>query len=251
MLHLRFGFTAMFKSKFITGVVSFVLVMIMSIAAFADTIKLKDGSIIKGRIINFTNGKFTILVGEGSRQKRLVYSATEIDSIKFDEPRSAPQLATKPPATKPQPTTTATQPATPQTIPVVSKPTATTPAAPITWSIRVMGDNTANGWTNTGWVVQKGQRIRISATGQISLGGGKMSPPAGLTDLVDENKLIRNMPTGGLVAVIGDDNNDFIFIGANREIVATRDGALFLGVNEGNINDNSGAFNAKVEIFPI
>ena len=34
------------------------------------------------------------------------------------------------------------------------------------------------------------------------------------------------------------------------EFIAERDGALFLGVNEGNLNDNSGAFEVKVEIDP-
>ena len=56
--------------------------------------------------------------------------------------------------------------------------------------------------------------------------------------------------TGGLIAVIGDNNNDFIFIGDSREFVATHDGALFLGVNEGNSEDNSGAFDVKIEIEP-
>ena len=32
--------------------------------------------------------------------------------------------------------------------------------------------------------------------------------------------------------------------------VATRDGALFLGINEGNLDDNSGSYNVKVEIIP-
>lgn len=114
----------------------------------------------------------------------------------------------------------------------------------------VTADNTANGWTNTGWVVKKGQRIRISGDGKVSLGGGKASPPAGLPDLRDDNKLLKNVPTGALIAVIGDDNNDFIFIGASREIVATRDGSLFLGVNEGNLDDNSGTFSVKIEVFP-
>lgn len=238
----------MFKNKLFTGIVSLAMVLTLSIAALADTIKLKDGSIIKGRIVSFTGGKFTVLVGEGARQKRLVYSAAEIESIAFDAPGGSPQLSNRSANTDRTKQPAVSKPT--ATIPVVSKPAPTAPVTPINWSVRVRADNTDNGWTNTGWVVQKGQRIRISASGQISLGDGKLAPPAGLANLADENKLIKNMPTGGLVAVIGDDNNDFIFIGETREIVATRDGALFLGVNEGNINDNSGAFTAKIEIYP-
>ena len=67
--------------------------------------------------------------------------------------------------------------------------------------------------------------------------------------------VINNLASLGVgtilpIAVIGDDNNEFIYVGASREFVAARDGALFLGVNEGNLNDNSGAFDVTVEIVP-
>src|SRR5207237_4325119 len=104
--------------------------------------------------------------------------------------------------------------------------------------------------TNTGWVVKKGQRIRISGDGKISLGRGQSTTPSGLPTLEDPQKLLKNVATGALIAVIGDDNNDFIYVGAEREIIATRDGALFLGINEGNLDDNSGSFNVKVEVIP-
>jgi hypothetical protein len=68
--------------------------------------------------------------------------------------------------------------------------------------------------------------------------------------LPDNDKLIKTEATGGLIAVIGDDNNEFIYVGASREFVADRDGALFLGINEGNLNDNSGAYDVTVEILP-
>jgi hypothetical protein len=74
-----------------------------------------------------------------------------------------------------------------------------------------------------------------------------MSTPTGLPRLADRDKLMRNEPTGALIAVIGDDNDDFIFIGANREFVAQRAGRLFLGVNEGNLGDNSGTYDVTVE----
>jgi hypothetical protein len=57
-----------------------------------------------------------------------------------------------------------------------------------------------------------------------------------------------NYPTGGLIAVIGDDNDNFIFIGKTGEFVAQRSGRLFLSVNEGNLKDNAGTFSARVEI---
>jgi hypothetical protein len=111
----------------------------------------------------------------------------------------------------------------------------------------VRGDNTTNGWTNSGLVVRRGQRLRISATGRILLGGGRVSTPAGLTAVPDNEKLMRNEATGALIAVIGDDNDNFILIGRSREFTAERDGVLFLGVNEGNLTDNTGSYDAVIE----
>ena len=113
-----------------------------------------------------------------------------------------------------------------------------------------MADNTANGWTNTGWFVTNGQRIRITGDGKVSLGDGKTSPPSGVPSIPDEQKLLKNVATGALIAVMGDDKYDFIYVGAEREFTANRDGALYLGINEGYLEDNTGSFNVKIEIIP-
>src|SRR5690606_30732615 len=75
---------------------------------------------------------------------------------------------------------------------------------PIEVSVKVLADNTSNGWTNSGWVVRKGQRIRITGSGEISLGKGNKSTPGGVYELEDETKLLKAVPTGALIAVIGD-----------------------------------------------
>ncbi len=49
------------------------------------------------------------------------------------------------------------------------------------------------------------------------------------------------------VTVIGDDNDDFILIGPRRDFVAQRDGVLFLGVNEGELADNTGTYDIVIE----
>jgi hypothetical protein len=99
--------------------------------------------------------------------------------------------------------------------------------------------------------VRKGQRLRISASGRVSLGRGRFSTPGGLTGLSDQDKLMRNEATGALIAVIGDDNDDFILVGPRREFVAQRDGVLFLGVNEGDLADNTGTYDIVIEAEAI
>lgn len=235
---------------------SSLLIVTLSVVAFADTLRLKDGSIIKGKIVSFGDGKFIVTMGDGARRKQMTFAATDVESIQFDSP-SSPTL----PDTSNR-NATYKEPA--QTSPVIipakniktndastSQPKQSSePMKPIEWRIKVLADSTANGWTNSGWVVKKGQRIRITGDGNVMLGKGQSSSPSGLPSLNDDQKLLKSVATGALIAVIGDDNNDFIYIGAEREFTATRDGALFLGINEGHLEDNSGSFNVKVEIIP-
>ncbi|MCC7306928.1 MAG: hypothetical protein IT173_05140 [Acidobacteria bacterium] len=243
-----------------------VLIALLAAAAFADTLRLKDGSIIKGRIVSFGAGKFVVLVGEGSRERQMTFSADEVESIQFDavatrtEPVSndAQYVETSTPSTNShrviKTDTVSVQP-TPRPTPAATRPQATEPsrsgiAKPIELSVKVLADNSANGWTNSGWVVRKGQKIRVIGGGSISLGKGKSTGPSGLYDLDDPAKLLKSVPTGALIAVIGDDNNEFIYIGSERTFTASRDGALFLGVNEGDLTDNSGTYDVRIEIEP-
>lgn len=270
------------KMSFTRVLLSLFALAALSLSAFADTIRLKDGSLIKGTIVNFADGRFTVAIGEGTRRRELTLSADEIASIEFEArpsasetsyrttfPTSEPKIV--PVSTKPAPKVVVTDSSrstsepnttdssagitnsTRKTPTSTTKPdvtTKTSTAVPIGFNVRVLADNTANGWTNSGFVVKKGQRIRITGSGSVSLGKGQASTPSGLPDLEDPERLLKGVPTGALLAVIGDDNNDFIYIGGSREFTAGRDGALYLGVNEGNLNDNTGAYTVKVEIDP-
>lgn len=112
----------------------------------------------------------------------------------------------------------------------------------------VLSDNTNNGWTNTGLYVRRGQNLLITASGKIDLGFKRFTGPQGIFDLSSVgNTLMKAEPIGGLIAVIGDDNDDFMFVGAAKHIVAKRNGTLFLGVNEEALTDNSGSFAAVIE----
>lgn len=293
---------SMFLNKrFVKAVIGIGLILLMITAALADTIRLKDGSIIKGRIVGFSGGKFTIAVGDGARRRELSFRADEVESINFNRdderpaeiarnseggtvvintPRTGGGRASNPrvvttdtirptPSSTPRPIITPTprpistptpRPVStpvPRQVPTVSNRTPTptsrqspavSPGKPVELTVRVLADNTANGWTNSGWVVRRGQKIKISGNGEVSLGRGRTSSAAGLYEIEDQEKLLPNVPTGALIAVIGDDNNAFIYIGLEREIIAERDGTLFLGINEGNLNDNTGAFEVKIEI---
>lgn len=254
------------NKKILSPLVALILVLTLSAAAVADTIRLKDGSVIRGQVIGFRDQQFIVLVGAGSRGRRsqITLYMEDVESIEFDSAgnvslndnnagqssRPVTPTNTRPPVQQP-----VQQPANSQnTEPdeTISQPTnrpTSSQNSPTFFQIntRVRGDNTSNGWTNSGLVVRRGQRIRINATGRVTLGGGRVSTPAGVPAISDNEKLMRSYPTGALIAVIGDDNDDFIFIGGRREFIAQRDGVLFLGVNEGNLNDNTGVYDVVIE----
>jgi len=251
------------KKFFVRSLMVLTLALGLTVPALADTIRLKDGSVIHGQVVGFKDQQFTILVGGGSRGRRSTITVymEDVESIEFDSGTVTPGVndstntsAVTPPLSQP----TNTQPS------YNPPPTAGTPVSAnaqfFQVNARVRGDDKVqsvvngqtvltpnNGWTNTGLVVRRGQRLKISASGRISLGGSRFATPDGLPNVPDTGKLMRNQPTGGLLAVIGDDNDEFIFIGRNRDFVAQRDGVLFLGVNEGNLSDNSGAFDVVIE----
>ena len=233
----------------------------MTLPALADTIRLKDGSVIRGQIVSFKNEQFTILVGSGARGRKsqITVYMEDVDSIEFDtggntssptneSSNNSSQPSYQPPTTQPantQPTNNNSSYQPPTTNPNTN--TSSNNPAFFQINVKVRGDNASNGWTNSGLVVRRGQRLRVSASGRISLGTNRFATPDGLANITDRDKLMRNQPTGGLIAVIGDDNDDFIFIGRGHDFVAQRDGVLFLGVNEGNLSDNTGAFDVVIE----
>ncbi|HEV2861349.1 MAG TPA: hypothetical protein VGX48_10110 [Pyrinomonadaceae bacterium] len=257
---------------------AFGLALALCAVALGDTIRLKDGTVIRGQIISFRDQQFTVLIGSGNRggrRSQMTVYTDDIESIEFDgaggtadagnmsQPAEDYQAARPEPA-RPQPTPARTDPPRPTPGGTANpngggQPRANTGTAPASGGegqffpvrIRVRADNSANGWTDSGLMVRKGQRLRISASGRVSLGQGRFSTPTGLPRVVDTEKLMRNEPTGALIAVIGDDNDEFIFIGSSRDFYAPRDGRLFLGVNEGNLADNTGTYDALVEVEPV
>jgi hypothetical protein len=259
------------KKRLIAPLLAAVLVLSLGFPAFADTIHLKDGSVIHGQVIGFSDQQFTVLIGGGARgrRSRVTLYMEDVESIEFDSATTAAAAAlanedtsqptgntsapiSQSPRNNPPPVQTSRNNPPPVSNTSNRQPATRNTSSPTFFQIntRVRGDNASNGWTNTGLVVRRGQRVRVTATGRVILGNGRSaatSTPAGISTLADRDKLMRNEATGGLIAVIGDDNDDFIFIGASREFIAQRDGVLFLGVNEGNLNDNSGAYDAVIE----
>jgi flagellar basal body rod protein FlgC len=306
---------------------AFVAIIVATSVANADTVYLKNGSVIKGKVTAFSAGQFAVVLNTGSLGgSRAQIDIGDVDRIEFDSmtavaggdgvPVQSPPVNTKgdarndqpsardegPPPTSPRDTATPAVPrdtsaAVPRdtsgtdakdkpsggteaprdTAPAESNPTpprdTDSASPPVTQPAPAGAEDsdptpplrsskgpvkTANvdviakrDWTSSGLIVKRGDRIRIRASGTVTLdpNSGVTSPPEGI-DQQDPKKLMQDRPTGSLIAVIGADNDDFIFIGRSTEFTAARDGLLFLSVNEGTLSDNSGSFKAVIEVAP-
>jgi sRNA-binding regulator protein Hfq len=278
-----------------------VLLAAMVGVAQADTIYLKNGSVIKGKVTNFAEDQFTVLLdaGGGRYMSRATIYTGDVSRIEFD---SAPgsEAAPRESARDAQPTSTQTDPprtSAPETPagqprdtestrpektnteksrstkaksektkseksePERSEPEKTTPPPAPAESEQPRKTETPTrtlevevaakqDWTSTRILLNRGDRVVINATGTVNLdaAGTRTSGPEG-TELADQRKLMADQPTGALIAVIGADNDDFIFVGRSVEFTATRSGLLFLSVNEGLLSDNNGSFKAVIEVY--
>lgn len=279
----------------------FVSFMLIAFTASADTIHLKNGSVIKGKVASFADDQFVVVLDTGSSRhmSRAMIFIGDVARIEFDsvptvaadpssqrettssrEPaplasqpreseRDSAARTTKPTDTQlretanppdPQPSTTprdtvketvkenAKEPeATVSTadVPEVAPPSKKPgPVKSVNIDVAAKRD-----WTSTGLIVKRGDRIRITAAGSVIIDptSQQTSGPEG-TDVNDARKLMPDRPTGALIGVIGADNDDFIFVGRSAEFTATRDGLLFLSVNEGALSDNTGSYKATIEV---
>ena len=103
-------------------------------------------------------------------------------------------------------------------------------------------------WTNTGFTVAQGQRLRFETSGEIRLstnGNDTANGGGALSGRRADQATIPGIPVG---ALIGRVNNGQPFaIGNSADaIVIPGTGRLFLGVNDDHVPDNSGNFVVKV-----
>jgi hypothetical protein len=111
-------------------------------------------------------------------------------------------------------------------------------------------------WSQTGITVRQGEVIRFEATGEVTLNqnGSLRARPAGATNhQVDRDAPLSTVPVGALIgridnpARLGQENTRAFLIGDQPSVAMPFDGELLLGVNDGNHDDNNGAFTVRVD----
>lgn len=101
-------------------------------------------------------------------------------------------------------------------------------------------------WTATGVRVIEGDVVRLEAAGEVTFAPRVAVGPQGAATGRVRNAPFPERPAGALIARIGDDASP-IFIGAaERTFRADRSGMLWLGINDDQHADNSGAFRVHI-----
>ncbi len=193
------------------------LLVLFTVAAMADTLYLKNGSVLKGNFIGYENGVFIFEINNGNRLKlrpsEVLKLVIERDTVADNRP----------------------------------VPDAGNPNRPNWENFPAVDVKLEEQWYRTRINLMRGQRVRVSSTGTITLDGRTQTGPEGLSGKRDPDAPMPDQNDGGLVAVIGQDPNaPMIFIGRSNEFVADRDGVLYFTVNHWETRDARGSFRVNV-----
>ncbi len=105
----------------------------------------------------------------------------------------------------------------------------------------------ADAWTRTAIELRDGQEIWFDSRGEVRWGPDRKDGPGGESgSRRNPNRPIPSRPGASLIGKIGESGNPF-FIGNEKGPIRVRGrGALFLGINDDYLQDNSGAFRVIV-----
>jgi hypothetical protein len=195
-----------------------ILTVLMASAALADVLYLKNGSVLRGRFVGYENGKFIFETGGN----RLEFRPDQISRLVIgrddDRPPSDPS---DPP----------------------SSPGERWEQAP-PFDVRLEEQ-----WYRSPIQVERGQRVRVAASGTIYLEGRTATGPEGLQGRRDPDAPLAQQNDGALITAVGQDpNSPPIFIGRSREFTADRAGVLYFTVNHWETRDARGAFRVNVAV---
>lgn len=198
------------------------LSLVVGLTAAADTIRLKNGREIKGRVASYGNGEFVVYVpsreGDREQQDRMILLVDTIERIEFETSATASLPATGP----------------------------TGASAPAEELIVLDGTKEA---VPTGVRVRRGDQVRVTASGQMQFADGRVTGPAGLDSR--ESWPFPGERFGVLIAVVGDPMSSSIYhvVGEENDFEARKDGEVFLQINARSLQGARGAYTARVGVL--
>ena len=190
------------------------LLLVMTIDA--DTLVLRDGRRVQGQLYAVQNGVIDFQEVQTGRMLRL--NREEVTSIDFGR-------------------IDRNEPAYPQT-------QAGRPRGLRERQMMVVANVQ---WSDTGIDVQSGQNVYFEAGGEIRWGPKRRAGPNGEENSPNNpSRPMPNRPGASLIGRVGD-SKDYFFVGEDRGAIRMRSaGRLYLGINDDNLQDNTGYFRVIV-----
>jgi hypothetical protein len=197
------------------------LSLVLTVAVLsADTLVLRDGRRLTGQLISVRNGIIEFEESRGYGARTIRVSRDEVRRIELDEGG----IIEPPPRADEQ------------------------PGRPRGLRERVVTLPGNIPWTSTGIQVRVGQQIYIEATGEIEWRRGRRDGPEGEHNSPSNPaRPIPTRPAVSLIGKVGEDSNEYFFIGADQGPFRIRAaGILFLGINDDLFPENRGSFRVVV-----
>jgi hypothetical protein len=180
-----------------------------------QVLMLKSGEVITGQLTDIGGTsplRLTFRTPSGERD----FSSNEVSRVVMARPDNAPAATTG------------------------AASTASSPAQGVSVSSLMQ-------WTPTGITVRRGDWVTFTATGDVRI-GGEGNPTANADGVSSGARApdapVAAAPAGALVGKIG--NGTAFMIGSRNRVQMPAAGQLFLGVNDGHLQDNDGTFQVQV-----
>lgn len=183
----------------------------LALAAPADTIRLKNGRVIKGQVVRFGNGEFVVRVpaadAHAEHQDRMILLVDTVESIEFD---------------------------------ASAAPMAGAPAE------KLIVLDAKQEVVATGVQVRRGEKVRVTASGEMQFADGRVSGPKGLD--TRESWPFPGERFGVLIAMIGGAQSAiYHVVGEGGDFEARKDGEIFLQINARSLQGARGAYTARIQ----
>jgi len=197
------------------------LLSVWTVVVAADTLVMRNGQRISGRLIGLREGVFEFEEDRGLRRGRVIrVEQADVRTIELDQDG-------------------------PSTVGDRDRDTGAA-GRPRGLREREVNVQARTGWTDTGVNVRNGQMVYFEASGRVRWGRDRQDGPEGENNSPrNPSRPIPGRPAAALIGRVGDDAP--FFIGSDAEGVRVRgSGTLFLGINDETLDDNSGSFRVTV-----
>ncbi len=190
----------------------------------ADTLVLRNGNRVQGRLISIRNGVIEFEQERGFGERTVRVDQEDVRTIEFDRDQGRDRDRDN----------------------SWNGGSGAPGERPRGMRERELQVSARRPWTDTGISLRNGQTIYIQAAGRVRWGPSRQDGPEGESGSPrNPGRPIPSRPGAGLIGRVGDEAP--FFIGREENGIRVRGtGTLFLGINDDFFEDNSGEFRVVV-----